>query len=388
MNDFIYDIPVKVYFGVNQLVHLRDELKKLGKKILLVYGGGSIKRTGLYDRVIKEINEAGGQLFELSGVDPNPRIETVREGAELCKKEHIDLLLAVGGGSTIDAAKYIAAGACVDFDPWRFLGEFAPVENALPIITVLTHAATGSEMDCGGVVTNPETNEKIGRMARPMLPRVSFLNPENTFTVNAYQTACGAADILSHIMESYFSLQPGFDMLDYFMEGMMKTIIKYAPVALSDPCNYEARANIMWTASWAINGFIDNGRQRAWSCHAIEHELSAFYDITHGLGLAIITPRWMQYCLDEARVSKYYQFGTRVFEIDSSLPPMEVAEKSIELLSEFLFQKLQLKSTLTSIGIPDDFFPQMARKACRNDAIYGFKTLYPKDVENIYRMSL
>lgn len=188
-------------------------------------------------------------------------------------------------------------------------------------------------------------------MARPMLPKVSFLDPTVTYTVSPYQTACGAADMLSHIFEVYFNTSQDLYMLDCFMEGMIKTIIKYAPIAMKEPENYEARANLMWTSSWAINGFIDGGKQQAWSCHPIEHELSAIYDITHGLGLAILTPRWAEYCLDETTVSKYVQFGVNVFGIDAAKKPMDIAKESIRLLSEFLFDTLKLNRTFTEIGI-------------------------------------
>lgn len=388
MNSFIYDIPVKVYFGENQLCHLGEELSKYGKRVLLTYGGGSIKKIGLYDKVVEEIKKAGLELFELSGIEPNPRIDSVRKGAEICKNENIDVLLAVGGGSTLDATKYMAAGACVDFDPWKFFSEWAPIEKALPVVTVLTLSATGSEMDSGGVISNPETKDKIGRMARPLLPKASFLDPTLTYSVSPYQTACGSADMMSHIFEVYFNMEQDLYMLDCFMEGMLKTIIKYTPIAMKDPENYEARANLMWTSSWAINGFIDGGKQLDWSCHPMEHELSAIYDITHGLGLAILTPRWMEYCLDESNVSKYYQFGTNVFGIDPSLEPMVVAKKSIELLSDFLFNTLGLKSTFTEIGILEKDFPVMAKKACGGDVIHGFKALNQADIEKIYQMCL
>ena len=285
MNNFIYDIPTKVYFGENQLGHLGEELSRYGKRVLLTYGGGSIKKTGLYDAVVAEIQKAGLTLFELNGIEPNPRIESVRRGAQICKDEKIDVLLAVGGGSTLDATKFMAAGACVDFDPWDFFSKWAPIEKALPVLTVLTLSATGSEMDCGGVVSNPETQDKIGRMDPKLLPKVSFLDPTATYTVNPYQTACGAADMMSHILEIYFNMDQDLTMLDSFMEGMMKTIIRYAPVAMKQPDNYEARANLMWTSSWAINGFANGGKRQAWSCHPMEHELSALYDITHGLAL-------------------------------------------------------------------------------------------------------
>lgn len=388
MNSFVYDIPVKVYFGENQLGNLGPELKKYGTRVLMTYGGGSIKKSGLYDRVAAEIKKAGLELFELSGIEPNPRIESVRKGAQICKEKKIDVLLAVGGGSTIDATKYIAAGACVDHDPWDFLSKWSPIEKALPVIDILTLAATGSEMDAGGVISNPETQDKIGRIEAPLLPRVSFLDPTNTYTVSEYQTACGAADMMSHIMEVYFNMDQDLYMLDCFMEGMMKTIIKYAPIAMKEPDNYEARANLMWTSSWAINGFINGGKQQAWSCHPMEHELSAIYDITHGLGLAILTPRWMEYCLDEATAAKYYQFGVNVFGIDAALPEMEVAEKSIEALKTFLFETLGLKSTFTEIGINEEHFEKMASKACMGGVLPGFKSLNTEDIVKIFRMCM
>jgi alcohol dehydrogenase YqhD (iron-dependent ADH family) len=388
MNNFVYEIPTKVYFGENQLSNLGPELSRFGKRVLLTYGGGSIKKTGLYDKVVAEIRAAGLTLFELGGIAPNPHIDSVREGAEICKKEKIDVLLAVGGGSTLDATKHMAAGACVDFDPWKFLSEWAPIEKALPVVTILTLAATGSEMDCGGVISNPETHDKIGRLAPPMLPKVSFLDPANTYTVSAYQTACGAADMMSHIIEVYFNMDQDLQMLDGIMETLMKTIIKYAPIAMRQPDNYEARANLMWTSSWAINGFVNGGKRQAWSCHPMEHELSAIYDITHGLGLAILTPRWMEYMLDETTASKFYQFGVNVFGIDASLPQMDVAKKSIALLSDFFFKTLGLKSSFRAIGIDDKNFAVMAKKACGGSTLPGFKALNQQDIENIFKMCL
>lgn len=389
MNNFVYDIPVKVYFGENQLSHLAGELAKYGRRVLLTYGGGSIKRIGLYDRVMKELNDADFEVYELSGIEPNPRIESVRAGVNICKEKGIDVLLAVGGGSTIDATKFMAAGACVDHDAWEFFGANAkPVERALPIVTILTLAATGSEMDSGGVISNLETKDKLGRMAYPMLPKVSFLDPTLTYSVSAYQTACGAADIMSHIMEVYFNMNKDLYMLDCFMEGMLKTVVKFAPIAIREPENYEARANLMWTSSWAINGFINGGKRKAWSCHPMEHELSAIYDITHGLGLAILTPRWMEYCLDESNVDKYVSFGVNVFGIDSSLPKMDIARESIKRLSHFFFDELGLQRTFTEVGIKREDFKEMARKACRYGDIKGFKTLTPDDVERIFEMCL
>lgn len=386
MNNFIYDIPVRVYFGENQLCHLGEELSKYGKRVLLTYGGGSIKKSGLYDAVTEEIKNAGLELYELSGIAPNPRIDSVRDGVRMCKEHHIDVLLAVGGGSTLDATKWMAAGACVEHDPWDFFSKWAPVEKALPVVTILTLAATGSEMDSGGVISNPETQDKIGRLADPLLPKASFLDPTLTYSVSPYQTACGAADMMSHIMEVYFNMEPDLYMLDCFMEGMMKTIIKYAPVAMQEPDNYEARANLMWTSSWAINGFVNGGKQQAWSCHPMEHELSAIYDITHGLGLAILTPRWMEYCLDETTVSKYVQFGVNVFGIDANQEPMDIAKQSIEKLSAFFFDTLGLDNTFTKVGIEEKDFPVMAKKACGDGVLPGFKPLAQQDIEKIFAM--
>ncbi len=387
MNSFVYNIPTKVYFGENQLQHLGKELAKFGKRVLLTYGGGSIKRIGLYDRVIEELSNAGLEVFELSGIEPNPRIESVREGARMCKEHAIDVLLAVGGGSTLDATKFMAAGACVDHDAWEFFGaEAKPIERALPLVTILTLSATGSEMDSGGVISNLATGDKLGRLAPALQPRVSFLDPTLTYSVSKFQTACGAADMMSHIIEVYFNTQEDLFMLDCFMEGMLKTIVKYAPVALREPENYEARANLMWTSSWAINGFINGGKRKAWSCHPMEHELSAVYDITHGLGLAILTPRWMEYCLDETNVDKYVQYGVNVFGIDASLDKMAIAKESIRLTAEFLFDTLGLQRTFTEVGIKREDYALMAKKACRYGDIKGFKTLTPTDVERIFEM--
>ena len=388
MKDFIYNIPTRVYFGKDQLGHLGSELAVYGTRVLVTYGGGSIKKIGLYDAVMEEIKKAGLEVFELDGIEPNPRIESVRKGAQMCKEHDIDVVLAIGGGSTIDASKFIAAGACVEHDPWDFFVNGAVIKEALPLVTILTLAATGSEMNAGGVISNPETQDKLAAASPFLFPMASFLNPEVTYTVNAYQTACGSADILSHIFEIYFNPSGSMFMLDSLMEGLMKTVIKYAPIALAEPDNYEARANLMWASSWGISGLIRSAQTCAWSCHPMEHELSAVYDITHGLGLAILTPRWMQYCLDESTVDRYVKLGVNVFGIDASLAPMEIAKKAIDMTADFLFNKLHLDDTFTKVGIKEEDFDIMAQKACRKGSIPGFKTLYAEDVKKIYEMCL
>ncbi len=391
MNSFVYNIPTKVYFGVNQLHNLGAEISVYGKRVLMTYGGGSIKRTGLYDRVMTELKNSGAEVYELGGIAPNPRVSSVREGARICKEHNIDVLLAVGGGSTIDCTKWIAASACVDHDAWDFFNEKkAPVNKALPIITILTLAATGSEMDSGGVISNPETNDKIGRLSPLLFPKVSFLDPTVTYTVNRYQTACGTADIFSHICEQYFNLNEDLEMLDQIMEALMRTLIQFAPVALKKPEDYEARANLMWASSWAINGFISGGRTKAWSCHPMEHELSAFYDITHGHGLAILTPRWLRYCIskNDDVVPRIARFATNVFGVVKRTNNLDVAKEGIALLEKFMYRNLGLKSSLSNLGIDSSNFAVMAEKACGGDCIHGFVDLRKEDIEKIYRNCL
>ncbi len=386
MNSFVYDIPVKVYFGAGQLEHLGPELARFGKKVLLTYGGGSIKKSGLYQRVTEQIRKAGLTLYELGGIAPNPRVESVRRGAWLCKQEGIDVLLAVGGGSTIDATKFMAAGACTEADPWDFFTENAPIDRALPIVTVLTLAATGSEMDNSGVISNPDTRDKLARVAPPVLPKVSFLDPTNTYSVSPYQTACGAVDIMSHTFEAYFTPEEDLFFLDCVMEGLLKTVVKFAPVAMAHPDDYEARANLMWASSWAINGFVAGGKRQDWSCHPIEHELSALYDITHGLGLAILTPRWLRWCLNEQTAPRIARFAVNVMGTDPALDPETAALDGIRRLETFFYDTLGLASTLSELGIRPEDYPLMAQKACAGGELRGFRTLRPADVEEILRM--
>jgi alcohol dehydrogenase YqhD (iron-dependent ADH family) len=390
MQDFIFQNKTKIYFGKDQLEHLGEEISRFGKKVLLVYGGGSIKKIGLYDNVMKELEKAGMTVFELDGVEPNPHHTTVNKGAEICKKESVDVLLAVGGGSTIDATKGIAAAAKYEGDDvWDLVTHKASVSETLPIVTVLTLAATGSEMDGGCVISNVDTNEKFGYFGPDNHPDVSFLDPSNTFTVSAYQTASGSADIMSHVFDvAYFSKQDEMDMLLRMQEEVLKTVVKYAPVAVKTPDDYEARANLMWASSWALNDFLYDGLSQATVCHAMEHELSAFYDITHGHGLAILTPRWLTYILDEETAPRIKRFGVNVLGVDEALSLMDGAKEAIRALEEFFFNTLGLQPTLTDLGIDDRNFKVMARKACRNDVLHGFTDLTPEDVEKIFRMCL
>lgn len=389
MYNFIFQNTTKIYFGENQIEHLGEEVKQYGTRVLLTYGGGSIKKIGLYDKVMEELKKAGLTVFELSGIEPNPRHTTVNKGAEICKKENIDVLLAVGGGSTIDCTKAIAAATFYDGDSWDLVTQKAPVTQALPVFSVLTLSATGSEMDAGGVISNVDTKEKYGLIHPLLQPKVSFLDPTVTYSVNAYQTASGSADILSHVFDVYyFTEAKKMNMIDRVMEDVIKTVVEYAPIAVNEPDNHDARANLMWASSWALNGFLQTGFFQAPSCHMMEHELSAYYDITHGHGLAILTPRWMEYILNDSTAPQFKKFGVNVFGIDASLSDMEGAKLAISRLSDFYFKTLGLQSTLTELGIDETHFKAMAKNACGSDVMKGFRSLTPEDVENIFRMCL
>ncbi len=391
MYEFVFENSTKVYFGENQLCNLSNEIKNYGKKVLLCYGGGSIKKIGLYDKVMNELKKIDVEVFEFSGIEPNPRHTTVNKAAEICKDKKIDLILAVGGGSTIDCAKAIAAATFYNGDSWDLVIKKAQITKALPIITILTLSATGSEMDAYSVISNIETNEKYSMYHALLQPKVSFLDPSNTFSVSAYQTAAGSVDILSHIFDSkYFTFQPKLEMIDDITESIIKTVIKYAPIAIKEPNNYNARANLMWASSWALNKFISCGVTQATSCHAMEHELSAYYDITHGHGLAILIPRWLSYILNDKTAPQIYKFGRNIFGIKSGFSEIEGAKKSIDSLSNWMFKDLGLASTLSELNIDSKNFRAMAENACRakGGAINGFITLTPDDVENIYKLCL
>lgn len=390
MSNFIYEIPTKIYFGENQIQNnLSKEVRNYGKSVLLLYGGGTIKKIGLYDKIINELKSVNIDVYEFSGIEPNPRHTSINKAIKICKENDIDSILAVGGGSVIDSAKLIAVGKYYDGDAWNFVIGKAKIEKAMPIITILTLAATGSEMNGTAVISNMDTNQKKSIKSPLVLPKVSFLDPSITYSVGKYQTACGSADILSHIMETYFSKNEGLYMLDTVMEGLMKTVIRYSKIAYNDPTNYEARANLMWASSWAINGFIRMDKQpNIWLCHLLEHQLSAFYDITHGLGLAIVTPRYLKYALNESTVDRYYKFGVNVWNIDSNLPKMEVAKKSIECLKDWLYKDLELTNNLSSLNIDNKNFEEMANRICSKGTVEGFIDLNKADVVKIFEECL
>ncbi len=385
MQNFDYSIPTKVYFGKGQVEKL-SLLSQFGSRVLLCYGGGSIKKTGLYDTVLQILKQNQMSVFELSGIDPNPRIESVRQGAQMCREHNIDVVLAVGGGSVIDCAKVVAAAAKYEGDAWDLVVDGSKIQDALPIATVLTLAATGSEMDQFAVISDMTLNEKLGTGGECLKPAMSVLDPTYTYTVSKKMTAAGVADTMSHTIETYFHNEPGGYVQCRFAEGLLRTCIEYGPIALEQPDNYEARANLMWASSMAINNIIRYGVFVPWGVHPMEHELSAFYDITHGDGLAILTPFWMEYVLSEKTVQKFYEYGVNVWGIDKNLDKMEVAREAIAQTKAF-FAKMGLPKTLSDVGIGEEKLEIMAQKAATKTA-GCFVPLNAQDVLNIYKMAL
>lgn len=386
MQNFHYNIPTRIYFGKGQIKNLGENLKRLSDKVLLVYGGGSIKKSGLYDKVAEQLKDAGIEWQELSGVEPNPRIESVRKGVEICRVHGLGAVLAVGGGSVIDCAKIVASGTCYEGDPWDQVLDNSKITKALPVASVLTLSATGSEMDGFAVISDLAKNEKWGTGNEITKPVFSILDPEYTYTVSARQTAAGTADIMSHTFENYFTQEKGAFLQARFCEGVLKTCIQYAPIALKDPENYEARANLMWASSMAINGICSYGENTAWAVHPMEHELSAFYDITHGVGLAILTPNWMEYVLNEDTVWRFVEYGKNVWGITEG-SDMEIAQSAIAKTREF-FASLGLPATLHEIGIDETHFDVMAQKAADGGLKYGFIPLDKEDVLKIFAKAL
>ncbi len=389
MENFNFYAPTKMLFGRGKVAELPQEMKPFGSRVLLVYGGGSIKKNGIYDTVVNLLRGEGFELFELGGVTPNPKIEAVRCGVSLAWENHVDMVLAVGGGSTVDCGKAIAAGACHEGDPWELVKDAGKIQAALPIFTVLTMSATGSEMNETAVISNLEAKEKQGVHSGYLYPRVSVLDPTYLYTLPAGQTAAGVADIMSHIFEGYFKRTEDAYVQDKFAEGILKTCIKWGPVALTEPENYSARANIMWAASMALNGLCGCGKAGKWSCHAMGHQLGAYYDITHGVALAIVTPAWMRYILSEDTVDKFVDYAVNVWGFPRETDRFALANMGIDATERF-FLDCGLPSRLSELGIGDSDFEAMAKAAVpyANLDTQAYVPLHEEDVVNIYRACL
>lgn len=389
MLNYVHNIPTKIYFGKGQISHLAEALAPFGKNVLLCYGGGSIKKIGLYDTVMEILNQNGFRVTELAGIAPNPRIESVEEGVQKCKAHKIDVILAVGGGSTIDCAKAIATGVYYEgSDLWEMVRTGHGQLKALPLVDVLTLSATGSEYDGVGVISNMKTNEKLGNAYT--FPAVSICDPTYTFTVSKYQTAAGSADIMSHIFEDYFSRTDDSALSDGIAETVLKTVMHYCPIALEKPDDYAARANLMAISSIACSGIPAYGKQgTGWPCHAMEHELSAYYDITHGVGLAILTPRWMRHILrkDASTLPRFVRFAKNVMGLDGQ-DDEKLAWEAIDQLEAY-FRSTGIPMTLTELGITDEHFAAMAAHANQGGQLeHAYVPLTDGDIVAILRACL
>ena len=386
MEKFTYAINTRVYFGEGQVSRLGENIRKYCDNVLLVYGCGSIKENGIYDDVIEQLKKYGIRWTEMSGVEPNAKLEKVEEGVRLCKENGCTGVLAVGGGSVLDCTKVIAG--CVDYegDIWDLISQKVKFKSVLPIFTVLTLSAAGSEMDALAVITDLNRNEKLITGSPLMLPKVSILDPTYTYTVNRYHTAAGCADMFSHLLEPYLTTDMSVYVTDSIAEALMRTVIKYAPVALEKPEDEEARANLMWASSLAVNTLTAKGKKIGWSVHEIEHTVSAYYDfLTHGVGLSIITPVWMDYVLNEETAPRFAAYGINVFGLDPAAPVMENAVGAIQKTREFFVNTLGMPKTLKEAGIPETtHFADMARKAFGPEGrADSFQPLAVSDVEAI-----
>lgn len=387
MQNFDYQTPTRLIFGKGVISGLPEVMKPFGRKILMTYGGGSIKKLGLYDKVKELLSDY--EIYELPDIRPNPKYDpSVLDGVRICKEKQIDVILSVGGGSVLDCSKAIAAGAEYEGDPWDLISYKVKAKAALPIVDILTLAATGSEYDCGGVISRTETNDKIGYVDPLLFPVCSILDPVYTFTVSKKQTAAGCADAMNHIMEQYFTEDTTL-LNDGFCEAGLKSLMVNAKKCLENPKDYTARAEMMQVCTYGCNGIYALGNSASgWPCHGMEHALSAYYDITHGEGLAIITPRWMKHILNDRTVGRFVKYGVNVFGIDSSLERYEIAEKAIEETYRF-FESIGIPMHLKDVGIDESRLSEMAHHVAVNEGLENaYAPLLEEDILDIFKASL
>ena len=387
MQSFDYMTPTRLIFGRESIVKLPEVMRPLGRRVLMTHGSGSIKRIGLYDRVKDLLKDF--EIFELSDIQPNPKYDpSVLDGVRICKESKIDVILAVGGGSVLDCSKAIAAGAKYEGDPWDLISYKVKAQAALPIVDILTLAATGSEYDYFGVISRTETNDKIGYGDPLLYPVCSILDPVYTFSVSKKQTAAGCADAMNHTIEQYFVADSTL-LNDGFCESMLKSLMVNTRKCLENPEDYTARAEMMLCCTYGCNGILSLGNSESgWPCHGIEHALSAYYDITHGEGLAIITPRWMRHILSEKTIDRFVKYGINVFGIDSTLPKEEIADKAIEATYAF-FESIGIPMHLREVGIDDSRIDEMAHHIAVNEGLdKAYAPLTEQDIKEILIASL
>lgn len=381
--DFTYYNPTKIYFGKNSLENLEAELKNYGKNVLLVYGKNSIKQIGLYDEVIKTLKRCGKHVVELAGINANPRYSQVLEGARLVRENDVDLILAVGGGSVIDCSKAISVSAYAKGDPWkRYWIDFEPVDNKLvPVGAILTMTGTASEMNGGSVITNEDEKIKTGRVFdASVYPKFSILNPEYTYSVPERQMVSGIFDIFSHLMEQYFSGDDD-NTTDYVIEGVIKSLIKSARAAKKDPRNYEARSNIMWCATLGLNTVTGVSKTQDWEVHMIEHQLGAYTDCPHGLGLAVISIPYYRY-IYKYGLDKFVRYAENVWGVDATgKTKEEVALQGIDKLAEFI-KEMGIPTTLRELGATEEMLPLIAKTTVKGG---GYKQMDESDILTVLK---
>jgi alcohol dehydrogenase len=389
MDNFVFNSPTKFVFGKDTENQVSNLLVEQGaKKVLIHYGSGSIKRSGLFDRVIDSLKEANIEYIELGGVVPNPHDTLVYQGIEMCKDHNVDFILAVGGGSVIDSAKAIAAGAKYKGDFWDFYDKVAKIEDALKIGVILTIPAAGSEGSNASVIT--KTDGLLKRVVNSELFRPAFaiINPELTFTLPAYQTAAGVVDMMSHIFERYFTKSKNVILVDRLAEATLVSVMEAAKIVMKEPTNYEARATICWASTISHNGFLGVGRQEDWATHRIEHELSAMYDVTHGAGLAVMFPAYMRYTVMED-IQRFRRLAIMVFGVkDIKHKPLKVAIAGINALEAF-YKEIGMPTSFNEIGAKKEDIPKLIEKLKINvgERFGNFKTLNMEDARNIYLMA-
>jgi len=379
MENFTYQCQTKIIFGKKTEDKVGEETEKFSNKILLHYGTGSIKKTGLYDRIVKSLNNHNIKFIELSGVVPNPRLDLVNKGIKICRENNINFILAIGGGSVIDSAKTIAAGYYYQGDVWDFFTKRISITKTLPIGVVLTIPAAGSESSPNAVITKNE--QKLAITSDQLRPQFAILNPELTFSLPLNQTVAGIADMFAHIVERYFTNTKNTDLTDKLCEATFRSIIKNARLVIKNPDNYDCRGEIMLAGNIAHNGILGVGRNEDWASHRIEHQLSAIYDVTHGEGLAVIVPAWMKYVYKHD-INRFVQYANKVWGIKGN--GEKTALKGIAATKEF-FKELGLPKTLKELNIDDTKFNIMAKKSSPTG---NFVKLNEKDVLEIYRMAL
>ena len=365
IDNFTYNTPTKLIFGKGVIKDLPEVIAGFGKNVLLTYGGGSIKKMGLYDKVKSLLK--GFNIVELSGIEPNPKYDpSVIAGAKLCKENNIDVILAVGGGSVLDCSKAISVCAKYEGEGWDLISGKVKARKSIPIVDIITLAATGSEYDMGCVISNTAINDKRGYLDELMFPAVSFLDPEYTYSVSKWQTACGTADAMNHVLEQFFA-SPNSQFNDGVMISALRSLMTNVKVALDKPDDYAARSELMYVCTLACNGIFANGvGESGWPMHSIEHALSAYFDITHGAGLAIITPRWMKEILSEKTVERFVTLGTGLFGFDKSLSDMEMANKVIDAFYNF-FESIGIPMHLGELGVKAEKIEEMADHILEND---------------------